>query len=114
MAERKRILLLHHDEDSLITLQWILENQGFDTTCTWDHAEAAGLMKSGRFDVVVFHEHALKSASGELLASLQLASFQEEIAGSPLRVVIPADSRLSAEHIAALASSAEIANSAAA
>ena len=43
MAERKRILLLHHDEDSLITLQWILENQGFDTTCTWDHAEAARL-----------------------------------------------------------------------
>jgi hypothetical protein len=113
MAERKRILLLHHDEDSLITLQWILENQGFDTTCTWDHAEAAGLMKSGRFDVVVLHEHALKSAPDALLASLQVASFHDE-ASRPLRVLIPADSRLSAEHIAALAESAEISKSAAA
>jgi hypothetical protein len=103
MAERKRILLLHHDEDSLITLQWILENQGFDTTCTWDHAEAARLLKSGRFDVVVLHEHALKSHPDSLFHF----HFQDEGSRPPLRVVIPADSRLSAEHIAALAQSAK-------
>jgi DNA-binding NtrC family response regulator len=100
MAERKRILLLHHDEDSLITLQWILENQGFDTTATWDHAEAAGLLKSGSFDVVVLHEHAFKSSPDSLFGD-------EDAPQRALRVIIPADSRLSAEHIAALALSAK-------
>jgi len=101
MADKKRILLLHHDEDSLITLQWILENQGFDTTATWDQAEAAGLLKSSNFDIVVLHEHALKDSPDALLQNLQ------DVKHPPARVVIPADSRLSAEHIAALAQTAK-------
>jgi DNA-binding response OmpR family regulator len=103
MADRKRILLLHHDEDSLITLQWILENQGYDTTATWDHAEAAGLLKSRNFDIVVLHEHALKSHPDVLFQGVD-----SKAAKRPhVRVVIPADSRLSVEHIAALAQSAK-------
>lgn len=98
MADRKRILLLHHDEDSLITLQWILENQGFDTTATWDQAEAAGLLKSCNFDIVVLHEHALNGSPDVLF---------RDVKRPQTRVVIPADSRLSAEHIAALAQSAK-------
>ncbi|MGZ4815281.1 MAG: hypothetical protein ACXVZV_07725 [Terriglobales bacterium] len=98
MADKKRILLLHHDEDSLITLQWILENQGFDTTATWDQAEAAGLLKSREFDIVVLHEHALKDTPDTLLQGAKRP---------PTRVIIPADSCLSAEHIAALAQSAK-------
>ncbi|HVZ15962.1 MAG TPA: hypothetical protein VG897_02510 [Terriglobales bacterium] len=98
MADKKRILLLHHDEDSLITLQWILENQGFDTTATWDQTEAAGLLQSCEFDIVVLHEHALKDTPDTLLQGVK----------RPLtRVVIPADSRLSVEHIAVLAQSAQ-------
>jgi DNA-binding response OmpR family regulator len=97
MADKKRILLLHHDEDSLITLQWILENQGFDTTATWDQSEAAGLLKSGNFDIVVLHEHALKVTPEALF---------QDVKRPTTRVVIPADSRLSAEHIAALAQTA--------
>jgi len=99
MADKKRILLLHHDEDSLITLQWILENQGFDTTTTWSQAEAAGLLKSSDFDIVVLHEHALKDTPDALLENVHAKK-------PPVRVVIPADSRFSAEHIAALAQSA--------
>jgi DNA-binding response OmpR family regulator len=98
MADKKRILLLHHDEDSLITLQWILENQGFDTTATWDQAEAAGLLKSTDFDIVVLHEHALRDTPDVLF---------RDVKRPPARVLIPADSRLSAEHIAALAQSAK-------
>jgi len=103
MADKKRILLLHHDEDSLITLQWILENQGFDTTATWDQAEAAGLLKSSQFDIVVLHEHALHDNPDVLFKDANL----EGVKRPPVRVVIPADSRLSAEHIAALAQSAK-------
>ena len=98
MADKKRVLLLHHDEESLITLQWILENQGFDTTATWDQAEAAGLLKSSDFDIVVLHEHALKDRADVLF---------QDVKRPPTRVVIPADSHLSAEHIAALAQSAK-------
>lgn len=103
MADKKRILLLHHDQDSLITLQWILENQGFDTYATWDQAEAAGLLKSSNFDIVVLHEHALRSTPDLLLQDAQPDAMKRP----PARVVIPADSRLSAEHIAALAQSAK-------
>jgi len=98
MADKKRILLLHHDDESLITLQWILENQGFDTTATWDQAEAAGLLKSSNFDIVVLHEQALTDSPDQLLQGVKRP---------PTRVVIPADSHLSAEHIAALAQSAK-------
>ena len=98
MADKKRILLLHHDEDSLITLQWILENQGFDTTATWDQAEAIGLLKSGNFDIVVLHEYAIKDSPDVLF---------RDVKRPQTRVVIPADSRLSAENIAALAQSAK-------
>jgi|SRR4051812_28569316 CheY-like chemotaxis protein len=98
MADKKRILLLHHDEDSLITLQWILENQGYDTTATWDQAEAAGLLQSKDFDIVVLHEYALKNHPDVLF---------QDVKRPQTRVVIPADSRLSAEHIAALAQSAK-------
>ena len=105
MADKKRILLLHHDESSLIALQWILENQGFDTTATWDQAEAAGFLESSDFDIVVLHEHALTDTAEAL--------FQN--ATCPVTcVVIPADARLSAEHIAALAQSAKPAPAAAA
>jgi len=103
MADKKRILLLHHDEESLITLQWILENQGFDTTATWDQAEAAGLLKSSNFDIVVLHEHALKDNPDALFHDANL----DAVKRPPARVVIPADSRLSAEHIAALAQTAK-------
>ena len=98
MADKKRVLLLHHDEDSLITLQWILENQGFDTTATWDQAEAAGLLKNSKFDIVVLHEHALHDRPDVLF---------QDVKCPQTRVVIPADSCLSAEHIAALAQSAK-------
>jgi DNA-binding response OmpR family regulator len=98
MADKKRILLLHHDEDSLITLQWILENQGFDTTATWDQAEAIGLLKSSNFDIVVLHEYAIKDNPDVLF---------RDVKRPQTRVVIPADSRLSAENIAALAQSAK-------
>lgn len=103
MADKKRILLLHHDEDSLITLQWILENQGYDTTATWDQAEAAGLLKSSDFDIVVLHEHALKDTPDALLRDGNL----HDVKRPPARVVIPADSRLSVENIAALAKTAK-------
>ena len=98
MADKKRILLLHHDEDSLITLQWLLENQGFDTTATWDQAEAAGLLRNTDFDIVVLHEQALKDHPDVLF---------RDVKRPQTRVVIPADSRLSAENIAALAQSAK-------
>ncbi len=98
MADRKRVLLLHHDEESLIALQWILENQGFDTTTTWDQAEAAGLLKSSKFDIVVLHEHALHCHPDALF---------QDVKCPQTRVVIPADSHLSAERIAALAQSAK-------
>ncbi|HUN87249.1 MAG TPA: hypothetical protein VMU28_00565 [Terriglobales bacterium] len=98
MADKKSVLLLHHDEESLITLQWILENQGFDTTTTWDQAEAAGLLKSRNFDIVVLHEHALQDRADVLFQNVQCPQ---------TCVVIPADSCLSAERIAALAQSAK-------
>ena len=50
---RRRVLILDLDQDTLLTLQHVLEDAGVDTTVTWDETEARQLLKSSRFDLVL-------------------------------------------------------------
>src|SRR4051812_11744699 len=92
MTSPKRILLLHHDEASLIALQWLLENQGYDTTATWEHAEAYNLLDSSDFDIVVLHERCLAENPALLF---------HQVKRPQTRVVIPLQGRLTPERVAA-------------
>ena len=58
MSERPcKVLILDWDEDTLISLQQVLEDAGVDTTITWDEVEARKLIKEKPFDLVLVGDH---------------------------------------------------------
>jgi len=56
-GHRKTALIVDLDESALISLQSILEDDGVDTTTTWDTGEALTLLRAGHYDVVLVAEH---------------------------------------------------------
>jgi len=70
-TRRNRILLFDSDEQTLIDLQQQLEDHGFDTTTTWDVAEALQLARSRQFDLLLIGEHSSQGTGGEILRELQ-------------------------------------------
>ena len=70
-TRRHRILLLDSDEQTLIDLQQYLEDQGFDTTVTWDVVEALQLARSRQFDLLLVGDHSSQVTGGEVLRELQ-------------------------------------------
>jgi CheY-like chemotaxis protein len=68
---RTRILLLDSDERNLIELQGELEDCGFDTTITWDGAEALQWLRSLPFDVLLIGDHPPEVTASELLREIQ-------------------------------------------
>ena len=71
MSSRKKILVLDSDSELLIALEQVLEEEGFNTTTTWDAREAVALLASARFDALLVGEHPPEVKSAELLKRLQ-------------------------------------------
>ncbi len=67
MNTRKKVLVLNTHEDFLIVLQQLLEEEGFDTTATWDVREAIALLSSRHFDALLIDEHPPEINSAQLL-----------------------------------------------
>ncbi len=67
----KRILIVHWDDDQLIALEQFLENQGFETTTTWDLQEGLELLRSRHFDLVIVADHEPEVDAGEVLRGMQ-------------------------------------------
>lgn len=58
MSERsKKILILDIDETVLIALEWLFEKIGFEATTTWEVDEAAYLLGSRHFDLLLIGHH---------------------------------------------------------
>ena len=57
MGTRRSILVLDHDEDVLLRLEYLLETAGFDTTVTWRLDEVRQFIEQRRFDLVVIGHH---------------------------------------------------------
>ena len=68
---RKRILVLAADERVLTDLQESLEHQGFDTTASWDAAEAMQFARTRQFDLLLIGDHPWQVTSSEILKELQ-------------------------------------------
>ena len=68
---RKHILVIHWDEDELISLERLLENEGFETTTTWDLLEGVNLLRDRHFDLVLVGDHVPACDAGEVLRKLQ-------------------------------------------
>jgi len=67
---RKEILILDQDEDVLIELERWLQNEGFETTTTWDVREVLRLVAVKRFDVCLLSDHLPEMSCSELLKML--------------------------------------------
>jgi DNA-binding NtrC family response regulator len=68
---RHRVLLLDTDSEFLISLEQVLEEEGFNTTTSWDARQAIELLGSDHFDVLLVGEHPPEVKSAELLNRLQ-------------------------------------------
>lgn len=56
-AERKRILVIDDDEQALISLECLLESEGYETTTAWSGQEGLALLRSNVFDLVLLDDY---------------------------------------------------------
>jgi CheY-like chemotaxis protein len=68
---RKKILIMDHDERVLIDLERVLEDDGFETTTTWDTREALDMVAHREFDLLLLGDHPPEVRSAELLNTLR-------------------------------------------
>lgn len=68
---RKRILVIHWDDDELISLEHLLEDQGYETVTTWDLQVGLELLRSRHFDLVMAADHEPHLDAGEILREVQ-------------------------------------------
>jgi len=68
---RKKILILDHDERVLIDLERVLQDEGFETTTTWDTREALDMVAHREFDLLLLGDHPPEVRSAELLNTLR-------------------------------------------
>ncbi len=88
MNPRKQVLALGTHAEFLIALEQVLEEEGFDTTTTWDAREALALLGSRNFDVLLVSDHPPEVNPAEFLTRLQ--SEQPHI---PCIIVLGSDAR---------------------
>ncbi len=57
LAVKKRILVIDDDEQALISLECLLENEGYETTTAWSGQEGLALLRSNVFDLVLLDDY---------------------------------------------------------
>ena len=80
---KKTILIADDDELVLMTLEALLESQGYDTTTAWSGREALKLMRSRSFDLVLLDDYLPDLDSEEILRQIQ-----QHMAIKPLVIVM--------------------------
>ena len=68
---RPKLLIADCHEDTLITLQRVLEDAGFDTTAVWTAGEFLDAIRMQKFDLVLINEYMPGGSCDELLPQLQ-------------------------------------------
>ena len=68
---RKRILVIHWDDDELISLEHLLEDQDYETATTWDMQEGLALFRSRHFDLVIAADHEPQLDAGDILRAVE-------------------------------------------
>ena len=56
-AAKKRVLVIDDDEQVLISLECLLENEGYETTVAWSGQEGLALLRSKPFDLVLLDDY---------------------------------------------------------
>jgi CheY-like chemotaxis protein len=56
-AAKKRILVIDDDERVLISLECLLENEGYETTTVWSAQEGLEMLRTKPFDLVLLDDY---------------------------------------------------------
>ena len=67
-----KILIVDDDEDALITLERLLEEEGYSTATAWSGKEALALSDRSDFDLLLVDEHGADVCLEPLLAELRV------------------------------------------
>jgi CheY-like chemotaxis protein len=57
MNNRKHILIADCDEQSLIELEHLLQDEGFETTTAWSTSDTVNLLTQAQFDLLLVADH---------------------------------------------------------
>ncbi len=71
MTTRSRILIVDCHEDSLIALEQLLENAGFDATTAWTVQDALRLLDAKAFSLVLINEYLCEGPAEQVLRALR-------------------------------------------
>lgn len=93
MNRRQHVLVLDIDERFLIEWERMLEDEGFDTTTTWDCRQAVELLHSRGYDLVVVGHHPPDINAEDVLTIVQ------EVNGAARCVVLYPSDACSGEYI---------------
>lgn len=80
--QRKHILIADSDEQSLIELERLLQDEGFETTTAWNTSDAVDLIRHRKFDLLLVADH-----PPELNCEVVLRLRQQAGAETPLVVL---------------------------
>ena len=69
---RHRTLILDTDPETLLTLQYVLEDEGIDATITWDVAEARQLLANALFDLILIGEQPPELSAAAIIDDLSM------------------------------------------
>lgn len=81
-SSRKHILIADSDERSLIELERLLQDEGFETTTAWSTSDAVASLKRERFDLLLVADH-----PPELNCEQVLRLLRQSVAAVPLIVL---------------------------
>ncbi|MBZ5569647.1 MAG: response regulator [Acidobacteriia bacterium] len=65
---RYRVLIVDDDESVLLSLEWLLETEGHETTLAWSGADAQVLLASRSFDLVLLDANLRDVSAAEVVS----------------------------------------------
>jgi len=66
-----KILIADNDEDVLVTLEWVLENEGYATTTAVNHEEASKILVQKAIDLLVLDDYLADRDASQVLSDLR-------------------------------------------
>ncbi|MEJ2008907.1 MAG: response regulator [Acidobacteriota bacterium] len=75
-AAKKRILVIDDDERVLISLESLLETEGYETTTAWSGKEGLELLRSQMFDLVMLDDYLWDIEHEEILKEIRRMEIQ--------------------------------------
>ena len=75
-AAKKRILVIDDDEQVLISLECLLENEGYETTLAWSGQEGLTLLRSNVFDLVLLDDYLRDIEHEEIFNEIRTMAIQ--------------------------------------